>query len=147
MTGISNGVYETVIKSNKLKHSFNRGDMDPIEKVASLISDQKISTEETSKPTPPPKRVKQGGEEIKKYDKEVREIHQAIQENLKIDNFKLNFSVEEETKTVVVRVIDVETGKVIREIPPAEIVALAAAIEKLREFYLMAICDPVNGNM
>jgi flagellar protein FlaG len=114
--------------------------MNPIEKVASLMSAQKTSAEETSKPTPPPKRVKQGGEESKEYEKGVIEIHRVLQENLKIDNFKLNFSVDKETRTIVVRVIDDETGEVIREIPPSEILAIAQEMEKLKGILF-------NGNM
>ncbi len=114
--------------------------MDTSQKVASFISGQKLSAETTSKPTPAPKRVKQEGEESKEYDKEVREIHRVLQENLKIDNFKLNFSVDKETRTVVVRVIDEETGEVIREIPPPELLAIAQELEKLKGILF-------NGNM
>jgi flagellar protein FlaG len=114
--------------------------MDPDKNVASIITAQKTSVETTSKPTPPPKRVKQGGEESKEYDKEVIEIHRVLQENLKIDNFKLNFSIDRETRTVVVRVIDGETGEVIREIPPSEILAIAEEMEKLKGILF-------NGNM
>ena len=114
--------------------------MNPIEKVASFISAQKTSAETTSKPTPPPKRVKQGGEESKGYEKEVIEIHRVLQENLKIDNSKLNFSVDKETRTIVVRVIDDKTGEVIREIPPSEILAIAKEMEKLQGLLF-------NGNM
>jgi flagellar protein FlaG len=114
--------------------------MDPDKNVASIITAQKTSVETTSKPTPPPKRVKQEGEESKEFNKEVIEIHRVLQENLKIDNFKLNFSIDRETRTVVVRVIDGETGEVIREIPPSEILAIAEEMEKLKGILF-------NGNM
>ena len=111
---------------------FNRGNMDPVKNVASFILAQKTSAETASKPTPAPKRVKQGGEGSMEYEKEVIEIHRVFQENLKIDNFKLNFSVDKETRTIVVRVIDDETGEVIREIPPPELLAIAKEMEKLK---------------
>lgn len=114
--------------------------MDPDKNVASIITAQKASVETTSKPTPAPKRVKQGGEESREYEKEMIEIHRVLQENLKIDNFKLNFSIDRETRTVVVRVIDGETGEVIREIPPSEILAIAEEMEKLKGILF-------NGNM
>jgi flagellar protein FlaG len=114
--------------------------MDPDKNVASIITAQKTSVETTSKPTPPPKRVKQEGEESKEFNKEVIEIHRLLQENLKIDNFKLNFSVDKETQTIVVRVIDDKTGEVIREIPPSEILAIAEEMEKLKGILF-------NGNM
>ena len=119
---------------------FNRGNMDPVKNVASFISAQKTSVETTSKPTPAPKRVKQGGEKSREYEKEMTEIHRVLKENLKIDNFKLNFSIDRETRTVVVRVIDKETGEVIREVPPSEILAIAKEMEKMRGILF-------NGNM
>ena len=117
--------------------------MDPVKNVASFISAQKTSVETTSKPTLPPKRVKQenqGGEESKEFNKEMVEIHRVLQENLKIDNFKLNFSIDKETQTIVVSVIDKETGEVIREIPPSELLAIAREMEKLKGILF-------NGNM
>ena len=114
--------------------------MDPVKNVASFISAQKTSVETTSKPTPAPKRVKQGGEESREYEKEMVEIHRVLQENLKIDNFKLSFSIDKETRRVVVSVIDKETGEVIREIPPSELLAIAREMEKLKGILF-------NGNM
>jgi len=105
--------------------------MDPIEKVASFISAQKTSAKTASKPTPAPMRVKQGGEGSE-YEKEMIEIHRVLQENLKIDNFKLSFSIDKETQTIVVRVTDEKTGEVIREIPPPELLAMGKEMEKLQ---------------
>jgi flagellar protein FlaG len=106
--------------------------MNPIEKVASFISAQKTSAETASKPTPPPKRVKQGGGGSMEYEKEMIEIHRVLQENLKIDNFKLSFSIDKETQTIVVRLTDEKTGEVIREIPPPELLAMGKEMEKLQ---------------
>ena len=114
--------------------------MDPVKNVASFISAQKTSVETTSKPTPAPKKVKQEGGESREYEKEMVEVHRVLQENLKIDNFKLSFSVDKETRTVVVSVIDNKTGEVVREIPPSELLAIAKEMEKLKGILF-------NGNM
>jgi flagellar protein FlaG len=45
-------------------------------------------------------------------------------------NRRLKFSVMEDTDLVVVKVIDTDTDKVIKEIPPKEIQDLVARIEK-----------------
>jgi flagellar protein FlaG len=43
----------------------------------------------------------------------------------------LNFSIDDATKSLVVKVIDSETEKVIRQIPPEEILAIRARIQEL----------------
>jgi len=46
-------------------------------------------------------------------------------------NVKLNIRVDPETGTRVVKVIDRDTGDVLREIPPEELVRLEANIERM----------------
>jgi len=48
-----------------------------------------------------------------------------------IFNLRLSFRVDEETNRIVVKVIDTETDKVIKEIPPEQIVELAAKIREM----------------
>ena len=50
--------------------------------------------------------------------------------NEMIRNVGLQFVVHEDTGRVVVTVIDESTGKVIREIPPSEVLKLAASLDK-----------------
>ena len=50
--------------------------------------------------------------------------------NEMIRNVGLQFAVNEDTGRVVVTVIDESTGKVIREIPPSEVLKLAASLDK-----------------
>jgi len=44
----------------------------------------------------------------------------------------LEFSIEEDTGTVLVKVLDKETGKVIRQMPPDELIALQEQMDKTR---------------
>jgi len=48
-----------------------------------------------------------------------------------IFNRRLDFRVDEETNRIIVKVIDTETDKVIKEIPPEQLVELAAKIQKM----------------
>ena len=48
-----------------------------------------------------------------------------------IFNRRLDFEVDEETKRVIVKVIDTKTDKVIKEIPPEQLVQLAAKIQEM----------------
>jgi flagellar protein FlaG len=44
---------------------------------------------------------------------------------------RLHFEVDEDTKRVIVKVIDTKTDKVIKEIPPEQMVRLAAKIQEM----------------
>lgn len=48
-------------------------------------------------------------------------------------NFRLKFSVDEATGRTVIKIINTETQKVIKEIPPEEILRVAAALEQMAE--------------
>jgi flagellar protein FlaG len=48
-----------------------------------------------------------------------------------IFNRRLEFKVDEETHRIMVKVIDTETDKVIKEIPPEQIIELAAKIQEM----------------
>ena len=50
--------------------------------------------------------------------------------NEMIRNVGLQFVVHEDTGRVVITVIDESTGQVIREIPPSEVLKLAASLDK-----------------
>jgi flagellar protein FlaG len=63
--------------------------------------------------------VKVGVDETKQAVTEVNAI-------LKSMNHHLQFSIDDRTNTVIVKLIDGETGEVIRQIPPEEIVRLRA---------------------
>jgi flagellar protein FlaG len=46
-------------------------------------------------------------------------------------NKRLDFQVDEETNRIVVKVIDTKTDKVIKEIPPEQLLHLAAKIQEM----------------
>ncbi|MBW2621520.1 MAG: flagellar protein FlaG [Deltaproteobacteria bacterium] len=48
-----------------------------------------------------------------------------------VRNFRLKFSVDEATGRTVIKIINPDTQKVIREIPPEEILKIAATLERL----------------
>ena len=63
--------------------------------------------------------VKVSVEEAKQAVTEVNDILKSL-------NHHLQFSIDDKTNTVIVKLIDGETGEVIRQIPPEEIVRLRA---------------------
>ncbi len=58
----------------------------------------------------------------------AEKITRILQESLGITDIKFDYSVHEATGSIVVKVINNESGKVIREIPPKELLALAECI-------------------
>lgn len=48
-----------------------------------------------------------------------------------IFNRRLDFKIDEETNRIMVKVIDTETNKVIKEIPPEQLIRLAAKIQEM----------------
>ena len=56
----------------------------------------------------------------------------AVNEFVKPFNNALNFSVDQESKTTVVKVIDQSTKEVIRQIPSEEMLALAKALDTMK---------------
>ena len=63
--------------------------------------------------------------------KNLEQVSQAIQQDLGGENIRLNYSLDSPTGQVVVKVVDGKSGKVIREIPPSELLALAASMKEL----------------
>ena len=86
---------------------------------------------ETSAPTKPSREDKDAKNRMGEYRKRIEELSQTIREELNVQNVKLNFSVDRFTGKVVVRVIDGESGEVIREIPPEELLSLAREMKEL----------------
>ncbi len=46
---------------------------------------------------------------------------------------KLNFSIDEATERVVVKVIDENTGEIVRQVPPQEMLRIAAHLKQLQD--------------
>jgi flagellar protein FlaG len=66
-------------------------------------------------------------------------VSNLIQEHIGVKDFRLNFSIDQGTKTVGVRVIDAKTGRIIREIPSSQLLALAKSMKNWRGFSSMKI--------
>lgn len=78
-------------------------------------------TQQASLPPEQPTR-----EQVQKAVEEVRKsISQTASNNLR-------FSVDDDTGQTIVRVTDVQTGELIRQIPSEEMVALAKALDRMQ---------------
>jgi len=86
---------------------------------------------------PSHKAIAQKGEEYVKQEKgpdlsRMIEMVGDVQENLNmIHNVDLQFSVHEASGEIMITVMEGSTGEVIREIPPVEILNLAAKLDEM----------------
>jgi len=63
---------------------------------------------------------------------QLRELAADVMQNLKLmDNVDLQFSVHEASGQTMITVREESTGKVIREIPPKEVLNLAAKLDEM----------------
>jgi flagellar protein FlaG len=58
------------------------------------------------------------------------QVSSQVQESPSMVDITLNFSVDPDTQTVIAKVINAQTGKIIREIPPPELLALAKSMKE-----------------
>jgi len=64
-------------------------------------------------------------------EREVRDVVEDVQQYLLEHNIRLSFSLHDKTGDLVVRVLDKDTGEVIRQIPPEEMLKLREKLEQL----------------
>jgi flagellar protein FlaG len=71
-------------------------------------------------------------QDAKQKLKDAQQAADAMQEFVQPLNNTLQFSVDQDSGTTVIKVIDSATDKVIKQIPSEEAVALAKALDKLK---------------
>lgn len=70
--------------------------------------------------------------EAAKQESKVKEATQQLNDFMKHFSIKLNFSVDSDSKQIVVKVLNQETGELIRQIPSEETLRLAKAMDTLQ---------------
>lgn len=65
----------------------------------------------------------------------VTHINQVLQQT----NRNLHFSVDDSTKRVVVKIVDTQTGELVRQIPSEETLAIARSIDTMQKGLLLKI--------
>jgi len=79
---------------------------------------------------PPP--AKTAGPSLEQVQQAVKQVQQIVQ--AKTSN--LTFSVDHGTGKTIVKLMDSETGKVIRQIPSEEMIAMSEALDKMQGLLL-----------
>lgn len=65
-----------------------------------------------------------------KTKKALSKVTTGLNEMVKVFNRKIDFVVHDDTNRTMVKVIDTENGRVLREIPPEEILDLVAKMQE-----------------
>ena len=61
----------------------------------------------------------------------VTDVVRELSDLVKMLHTNLEFSVDEKTKKIIVKVMDADTQKVIRQIPPEEMMRISARVQEL----------------
>jgi flagellar protein FlaG len=69
--------------------------------------------------------------ELDSTRKLIEDSVRNINLELELKRISLNFSIDEDSERIVVQVVESESGKLIRQIPPDEILALRKRLEEL----------------
>lgn len=100
-----------------------------IQKLSSMppVSQELNSIPKGDKVIPP----SEGGKEPRLTPQELKMRVQEMENISRHLNINLKFQIEDKTDTVIIKVMDGNSGEVIRQIPPEEIVALRIKLEDL----------------
>jgi len=93
----------------------------PRDAKVAVPAQEKVTAAESAKPT--------NQEQLKDAVKSVREFVQPFNNNLE-------FSISDETKGVVVKIVDSSTKEVIRQIPSEEMLAMAKALDNIKGLFI-----------
>ena len=105
--------------------------MDALKTIRDSIPENRVNIQE-AKVVPMPKPKVSTGQ----GKKHAQRMPESLKAEVLLNDIKLDYSVHQSTGQIVVKVINAETGKVIREIPPKEILAIAEAMRKLEGLLL-----------
>ncbi len=83
------------------------------------------------KQTRPTDEIKKEADEIKKEAEEIKKGIEELNGQLATMNRSIQFSVDQGTHDIVVRVVDKQSGEVIKELPPESILRLRERMEEL----------------
>lgn len=69
--------------------------------------------------------------------KQLRSTVDSVNKSLQQSNRMLEFSIDEETSRTIVKLMDSETGEVVRQIPSEEMLAISRSIDQFQQGMLL----------
>lgn len=83
-------------------------------------------------PQPPADGSRAPGDGDRPSDRQLQDAVNRVSDLVRMMKRDLEFSVDESTGRTVVKVLDAESGEVVRQIPPEEVLAVAENLEEVR---------------
>jgi len=120
--GVNNGNFSTASQHNVKK--VEKGQDNTMQ----ILKNEKPLEEENNK--------KINSEDREKLKEVLSKITEGLSEIVSTFNKKLDFVVHEGTHRMMVKVINTETNEVIKEIPPKEMLDLAAKIQETLSIFI-----------
>ncbi|MFM1640863.1 flagellar protein FlaG [Aeromonas salmonicida] len=99
--------------------------------LSGTTEEQRVMAQDVKKQQEEKAQAKTSKQDISEVDIE-KEV-QNLQEFSKLQGWTVNFSVEKDLEQVVIKVMDVHTKSMIRQIPSEELLAISKRIKDLRE--------------
>lgn len=106
-----------------------------INRVSEKVSQPLVSSFEPSQDRHPNVKDAKSAESVNNAKPSMKDVQGEVEKLnsiVKNYNHKINFDVDQKTKQVVVKVVDGDTKKVIRQIPPEEIINLSQRMDELK---------------
>lgn len=98
--------------------------------VAATSDVQKVDSTQKDAQTSDGNESKNSNTDKSKLD-EMKKQAQSLQDISKVKGWSVNFSIDDESKDVVIKVVDAETQKLIRQIPNEEMLAISKRLNSL----------------
>jgi len=106
-----------------------------INRVSEKVSQPLVSFFEPSKDKTPKEKDIKSAESVDRASVSIEDVKDEVEKLNRIVknyNHRVNFDVDQKTSQVVVKIVDGETDKIIRQIPPEEILNLSRRMDELR---------------
>lgn len=116
----------------RVEGSSTLSDQGTVNLVRKAVSVEKLQVEDSSKSNRASSQIVAEDEKSsQKADIAKKSLADLLKEEGYDISFQLSFSIHKDTKQLVVKVIDPDTDRVIREIPPEELLELAVRLQEM----------------
>ncbi|HEY9186568.1 MAG TPA: flagellar protein FlaG [Bacteroidota bacterium] len=105
-----------------------------VQEVAPALSSEKVSTEvkQQTRNATEQTRASRSSKKDTQFDSKVMDqLAKQLNEDLKIFNTRVSFSIDDKTKKTVVKIIDSSNNEVIKQVPPDYLLKISQRISEL----------------
>lgn len=100
------------------------------------VVSKELTDRQTERPLVSKKDSSPNQQQVRVGEKELIEVIEKANQAITLPNTMFKFTIHEGTKEIMVRVINEETGEVIREIPPEKILDMVAKMWEMAGIFV-----------